>query len=80
MDPEAGRPFVNKYVLQGISPAGYEVEVVRMVPAQEIARFTPSIKLPDHEIVYGVPDGVLVAVPDKPSMGSATGATETWTS
>lgn len=77
MDPEEGRPFANKKVPQGISPAPYEVEVVRMVDPQDMERLTPSIKLPDHESVYGVPEGVLVAVPDMPSMGSVTVATET---
>lgn len=77
MDPEAGRPFANKKVPQGTSPTPYEVEVVRMVDPQEIERFTPSIKLPDHESVYGAPEGVLVAVPDMLSTGSVTVVTET---
>lgn len=51
MEPKAGRPFANRGVLQGISTAPYEVEVVWMVEAQEMERFTPSIKLPDHESV-----------------------------
>ena len=51
IEPDGESPFVNKKVLQGISPAGYEVEVVRIVKPQDMERFTPSIKLPDHESV-----------------------------